>query len=439
MKISFLKRYDFLLMLCVTLLTFTGILFIYSAGINLNNDTKSNEYIKQIIWFLTGLVILTLVTAFDYRKYVKYIHYIYIASLLILIMTFFFGDKRNGAVSWFRIPLIPVRINIQPSEFTKIIYIIMLAHFLNISEKINPLKRFIFASIIMFLPMGIILIQPDMGTASVFLPIFLFMCFIAGFPLRYLFLILFTIMLTLFFTVLPLWETTIAQKSIPVIHLLSNRRYHILITLLFTMLTIIAALGRIVFKTKYYYWLTYFFGIIAMALLFSLAGSIVLKPYQLTRLIIFLKPEIAPDGTGYHLIQSKNAIGSGGLLGLGFLKGKITHLEFLPEKNTDFIFSVISEEFGFITGITVFALYLVIFLRIIIIMKQTSNNYASYICAGILGMMFYHFIVNVGMTIGIMPITGIPLPFLSYGGSTLYTNMIAIGLLMSIHSRRLDF
>ena len=295
------------------------------------------------------------------------------------------------------------------------------------------------AAILLFIPMGIILIQPDMGTASVFLPIFLVMCFLANIPLRFLLLIFSTIVLTLIFTVLPIWETQIARQSIPIIHLLSNRRYHILMALISLIITIIAALGRILFKTNYYYWITYFFGMITMALFFSLAGSIVLKPYQITRLIVFLKPEIDPNNTGYHLIQSKNAIGSGGLLGMGYLNGKITHLKFLPEKSTDFIFSVISEEFGFITGIAIFTLYLFIFIRIIFIMKQSSNNFATYICAGILGMFFYHFIINIGMTIGIMPVTGIPLPFLSYGGSALFTNMIALGLLMSINSRRLDF
>ncbi|MCR5217518.1 rod shape-determining protein RodA [Treponema sp.] len=435
MTFNFLKKYDFPLMICITVLTFFGILFIYSAAVTSEGIIENNEYIKQIIWFSTGLVILSTVTFIDYRKYIKFIPYVYAGTILLLIFTFILGKNTNGATSWFSFG----KVKIQPSEFSKIVYILMLAHFLDVSEKINERKRFIYAAIIMFVPMGIILIQPDMGTASVFLPIFLFMCFMAGIPLRYLFMIFFTLVLTLVFTVLPTWETQIARRSIPVIHLLSNRRYHILVTLLFIILTIISALGRILFKTNYYYWLTYFFGIIAMALFFSLAGSTVLKPYQITRLIIFLKPEVDPDKTGYHLIQSKNAIGSGGIFGMGYLQGKITHLKFLPEKNTDFIFSVISEEFGFIAGISIFILYLFIFLRIILIMKQTSNNYATYICAGILGMIFYHFIVNVGMTIGIMPVTGIPLPFLSYGGSALYTNMIAMGLLMSIHSRRLDF
>ncbi|MBE6353951.1 rod shape-determining protein RodA [Treponema sp.] len=433
MKLNFIKRLDFPLIFCMTMLSFIGILFIYSAGIN---SDKNNEFIKQIIWFSAGLILMTAITMIDYRKYKKFIPHIFAVSIIVLIFTFILGKNTNGATSWISLGK---RVRLQPSEFTKISFILMLALFLDNTEKLNERRRFIMAAIMLFIPMGIILIQPDMGTASVFLPIFLTMCFLANIPLRFLLLIFSTIVLTLIFTVLPIWETQIARQSIPIIHLLSNRRYHILMALISLIITIIAALGRILFKTNYYYWITYFFGIITMALFFSLAGSIVLKPYQITRLIIFLKPEIDPESTGYHLIQSKNAIGSGGLLGMGYLNGKITHLKFLPEKSTDFIFSVISEEFGFIAGITIFILYLFIFIRIIFIMKQSSNNFATYICAGILGMFFYHFIINVGMAIGIMPVTGIPLPFLSYGGSALFTNMIAMGLLMNINSRRLDF
>ncbi|WP_277300472.1 FtsW/RodA/SpoVE family cell cycle protein, partial [Treponema succinifaciens] len=132
-------------------------------------------------------------------------------------------------------------------------------------------------------------------------------------------------------------------------------------------------------------------------------------------------------------------IGAGTLFGRGFMQGSQSHLRFLPQQSTDFIFSIFSEEMGFVGGIVLFCAFFAILIRITHIIRQTNNSYSCYIASGILGMFFFHFIVNVGMVMGIMPITGIPLPFLSYGGSALLTNMLAIGLLMSINSRRLDF
>ena len=204
-------------------------------------------------------------------------------------------------------------------------------------------------------------------------------------------------------------------------------------------ITVIGILGQIFFKKRYYYWITYVAAIFAVALVASLGADKVLKAYQKERLIIFLDPYSKPEGSGYHLIQSLIAIGAGGFSGRGFLNGTQSHYRFLPQQSTDFIFSIISEEFGFIGGVTVFALYLIIIFRIVKIMRNATSVYALYICAGILGMFLYHFMVNVGMVMGIMPITGIPLPFLSYGGSALVTNMIAVGLLLSINARRLDF
>ena len=176
-----------------------------------------------------------------------------------------------------------------------------------------------------------------------------------------------------------------------------------------------------------------------MALILSIPATKVLKDYQKDRLIIFLDPDIDPLGAGWNIIQSKRAIGSGSLFGQGFLQGKLSHLRYLPQQSTDFIFSIISEEWGFLGGFVVFAMYIIIMFRIVFIIKNTTNVYGYYIATGIMFMFFFHFIVNVGMAMGIMPITGIPLLFLSYGGSHLWTSMVAIGILMSINYRRLDF
>ena len=435
MKLKIFSMIDYLLLACVILLTTLGIVFIYSSGINSDGVLVSNEYLKQIVWASVGLVAMTITVFFDYRRFERVSHIMYAAILVVLLYTRIFGRYVNGARSWIGIG----ELGIQPSEITKIIFILFLARFLCRSRGEAPRIRFIKALAIMAGPMGLILIQPDMGTASVYLPIFLFMCFMANIPIRYLMLVLVTGMLTIVFTVLPIYESSIVRSSIPVVHVLTNTRLRLIAIGTCTIVAIIGLIGRILTKRTYYYWIMFVFGVVTLALLASIAGSKVLKPYQIQRLIVFLDPYSDSRGAGWNIIQSKIAIGSGNLWGRGFMHGTQSHYRFLPQQSTDFIFSILSEEIGFAGGIFVYSLFLVILLRIIAIVKKTSNLYGSYIAMGILGMFFFHFIVNVGMVMGIMPITGIPLPFLSYGGSALLTNMIAIGLLMSISSRHLDF
>jgi rod shape determining protein RodA len=156
------------------------------------------------------------------------------------------------------------------------------------------------------------------------------------------------------------------------------------------------------------------------------------------RLIVFLDPYIDPKGSGWNIIQSITAIGSGGFWGKGYLQGTQSHYRFLPQQSTDFIFSIFSEEMGFIGGVLLFSLFLLIVLRLLNIMKTTSDPFGAYIVAGFSGMLVFHFLINVGMTMGIMPITGIPLIFLSYGGSSLLSALIGIGISLSIYVRRFE-
>ena len=435
MKFKLFERFDYILFFCVLILSGLGIAFIYSSGINSEGLLVSKEYIKQIIWVVVGIVIMILTAIYDYRKFMRQATIFYIVAMVMLVYTKIFGKYVNGARSWIGIG----DLGIQPSEITKILFIMFLASYLDKSKNEEPRKRFILSLVIMAIPMGLILLQPDLGTASVYLPIFIFMCFMADIPLRYIMLVLCGGLATIILTVLPIWETEILHKSIPIINVLMNTKLLLLVIAAFAVIAIIGMIGQIVFKKKYYYWITYVSGIITCALILSIAAGKVLKPYQIQRLIVFLDPSSDPRGSGWNIIQSKIAIGSGNFWGRGFMQGTQSHYRFLPQQSTDFIFSILAEEMGFAGGFFVFALFLVILLRIVYIIKQTTNLYGYFISSGILGMFFFHFIVNVGMVMGIMPITGIPLPFLSYGGSALITNMIAIGLLMSINSRRLDF
>ena len=435
MKSKFLSRFDYFLLLAITVLVTMGVMFIYSSSINSEGVSLTNEWKKQIIWAGIGLVILIVVAIYDYRRLESVSMWLYIGLILVLIYTRIFGRLVNGARSWIGIG----EFGIQPSEFGKIFFILYLARYLDESRNENPLKRFFIAMGIMILPMGLILIQPDMGTASVYIPIFLFMCFMADIPIPYLVYVLSFGMLTIIFAILPVWNTEIASQPIAVITILTNLKFRVILIFTTSFIASISFILRKYFHfPKYMNWISYCFSILAFSLIGSMMFSKVLKYYQIKRLIVFMNPNTDPLGSGWNIIQSKIAIGAGGPVGQGFLRGTQSHYRFLPQQSTDFIFSILSEEMGFLGGCLVFFLYLAIFIRVLVIMRHCPNHFGTYISSGIFGMITFHFFINVGMVMGIMPITGIPLLFLSYGGSSLLTVMTCMGLLMSINFRKKD-
>ncbi len=266
----------------------------------------------------------------------------------------------------------PVRI--QPSEIAKIFVILTLAAHLARKRELKSWFDLVPAFIHVSLPMLLILRQPDLGTAMVLLGILMGMLFIAGFPLRRLALLVFG--------------------------------------------GLALAVGSIWAHLRFGLWLP-------------------LKDYQIDRLLVFIDPEgVNPLTTGYHLRQSKIAIGSGGALGKGLFQGTQNNLNFLPEQHTDFIFSVVGEELGFVGACAILLVYLLILWRGMVIAASAKDRYGMLVAAGVVTMIAFQVFVNVGMTVGIMPITGLPLPFVSYGGSSLLTNAIGIGLLLNIYLRR---
>lgn len=436
MKEKILETFDFVILFCVIVLVSTGIVFIYSSGINSDGVLVTNEHIKQIVWAGIGLVCLIIVALIDYRRLERISPWLYAGLLLLLIYTRIFGRYVNGAKSWIGIG----EFGVQPSEFGKIVFILFLARYLDMSANDNQLKRLVVASLIFAVPTVLILSQPDLGTATVYIPIFLFMCFIAGIPLTYLMFIIGAGFSTILFTVLPVWNEYIAHNSVSLITALSDFKLKMILIFAASAICAIAIIVRRYFHGKrYYFWIAYVFAIILLGLICSSGAGKVLKDYQIRRLIVFMDPSVDPLGSGWNIIQSKIAIGSGGPFGRSFLHGIQSHYRFLPQQPTDFIFSIFSEEMGFVGGAVVFILYMIIMLRILAIIKNCSNKFGTYIASGILGMFVIHFFINVGMVMGIMPITGIPLLFLSYGGSSLLTAMICIGLLMSISSRKFNF
>ena len=435
MKLKDILEIDFFILLPVMILMIFGVLFIYSSGITSDGTMVSNEYIRQIIWTSSGLIIAVGLALVNYRRFYDIALYPYLFILIPLLYTCIFGGEARGT-RWLRIG----SFGIQVSEFAKITTIIFLARYLTDTRLSgNSFIRFITSCFIVFVPMGIVLIQPDLGTSLVFIPILLSMTFVAGAAMRYIVFSISCIALTGLLTVLPLWQTYILRRSLPAIIMLTNPRIIVIIILALGLIMAIALFGYLKYRKRYFYWMLYVVAIIAFSLAASYGGRRVLKNYQIMRLIVFLDPNIDPRGAGWNIIQSITAIGAGGFTGKGYLQGTQSHYRFLPEQSTDFIFSIFSEEAGFVGGVVVFLLFLIICLRILRTSKITTDPFAAYICAGLVGVYSFHFIINVGMTMGIMPITGIPLVFMSYGGSSIISAMVGIGLVLSIYVRRFNY
>ena len=435
MRIREFLEMDFILFFAAFILIAVGVLFIYSSGITSEGVLISREYRRQIVWGAAGLVIALLVTMLNYRRLYDLSIYLYLGTIVMLLGTLLFGRVQYGS-RWLRFG----SFGFQTSEFAKISTILFLAWYLDNTKRSQTVfSRFIISSLIVLIPMAIVLLQPDLGTALVFIPILLGMTFIAGISLRYIIFLTVTIILTGFFLVVPIWQSAIMRNAFPSMMMLANFRFVGAICMALLLIITISWFGLIRYHKRYFYWICYIAAVFVLSLGTSFAAQKVLKEYQIMRLIVFMDPNVDPRGSGWHIIQSITAIGSGGAFGKGFLQGTQSHYRFLPEQSTDFIFSILSEEWGFSGGILVFVLFLIINLRLIRIIRISSDTFGSYMVAGLASMFAFHFMINVGMTMGIMPITGIPLMFLSYGGSALFTAMIGIGLAMSVHVRRYHY
>ena len=434
MKKRSLFGFDLIIFLAAISLIIIGVIFIYSSNITATGELVTNEHIKQIIWALIGLVFLAAVFITDYAVFRNIALYLYIGSILLLVFTLLFGKTVNYAKSWIGI----LDVGIQPSEFAKIATIIFLAWFYETRRKdIERIDTFFIGMLICMLPAVLILLQPDMGTALVYIPIFLTVSFVLGTKKRYVLYVFMIILFTLILALLPTWENYIYQGKIPVIQLLHNIDHLLIIILITFLITALSIAGILFLKKYYFYWIAYGFS----TLLISLSGSLVariffLSDYQAKRLLIFLKPEVDEKGFAYHALNSQIAIGSGGLSGKGWLNGPQSHGKYVPEQSSDFIFSIIAEEWGFIGSLIIMLLYMIILVRMIMILFAAKDNFSIGLVAGVLAMLSFHFFINIGMAIGIMPVTGIPVFFLSYGGSSLMTAMIGIGLVLNVYMRR---
>ncbi|HUX40936.1 MAG TPA: rod shape-determining protein RodA [Rectinemataceae bacterium] len=416
----------------VLLLVVIGIMSIFSSNVNAEGVIVSSDYLKQILWAVTGLILMLALVGVDFRQFKDFSIFLYGFLLIVLVYTRFFGKVVNGARSWIGIG----EFGIQPSEFMKIAVILLLARYLDNSEHEDDIRRIAKSFGIVLLPVGLILLAPDLGTSLVFFPILFFMLVVSGIGRRFLIFILLIIGSMVVLTILPLWEKYILSRPTGFLLLLYQSPYDLIILGVVLVIMALSLWGQISFKKPIYYWIAYASLAMGLGLGLSILAHKVLKEYQVMRLIVFLDPSIDPRGSGWNIIQSITAIGSGGFTGRGFLAGPQSHNNYIPQQSTDFIFSIIAEEWGFLGGLLVFGLFWLILYRCTAIMGMMRDRYATYVVAGVMGMVFFHFMINSGMAMGIMPITGIPLLFLSYGGSSLLTIMAGMGIVLGISARR---
>tara|TARA_B100001540_G_scaffold296163_1_gene297607 strand:+ start:535 stop:1689 length:1155 start_codon:yes stop_codon:yes gene_type:complete len=355
------KNFDYILLVCILLLGFISLATMYSTdGGKILFHTKSH-FTKLVVF-----TIMMLVFSFVNIKYwfaVGYVSYLIVIGLLF--WTYLFGITSSGSQRWIDLYFI----NLQPSELMKIIIILCLAKYFHRMkiENVNSIYTILTSLIIIVLPMGLVIVQPDLGTS----------------------------LLIATSGVAVLWFAGI------------NYKYFI-----YTILSLIISLPFVI---------------------------AFLKPYQKLRVLTFLNPDKDPLGAGYQIIQSKIAVGSGGLFGKGFLKGTQSYLEFLPEKHTDFIFTLFSEEFGFLGSALLLIIYMIIIYRIVAIGASSRSYFAKIFCYSFGAAIFVFITINMSMVLGLLPIVGSPLPIMSYGGSSMLATMIGFGIVMSakVHNQQL--
>jgi rod shape determining protein RodA len=395
-----IENFDWLTFLPALIISFMSIALIYSAKHASVSGVERMLFMKQGIWVVLGLIAFYLTYRLPVRTHEILAYLYYALGLTLLAALFVIGSTNYGSTRWFNLG----PFNVQPSEIMKLAVIIALARFLAYPKKItNNFIWVIVAVIFALAPMLLVLKQPDLGTSSTFLIILLSLLFWSGLSIYFLVLL-----------VSPILSLILA------FHWLSWGIFF-------------AALLTVILRSRPGRWLGTF--VVMLNLSVGIITPIVwnnLHDYQKDRIFSFLDPNKDKLGSGYQLIQSKVAIGSGGLLGKGYLNSSQARLEFLPMQHTDFIYSVLGEEFGLAGCSFVLALLAVMVYRGVKIALKARNNFAGFLAWGISTVLAFQAFVNIGMTLGLLPVTGIPLPFVSYGGSAMMVNWAMWGIMLNI-------
>ncbi len=431
-----IKNFSLAYLLIPVFLSVIGVVFIFSAGLQ-SDGSNTGQYLRQLLWIGLGFILTVVILSIDYYRLIDMSEWLYGGGLIMLLITILFGTRIRGAKSWLGIG----SLGIQPSEIMKIFYILFFAKFLSHAPVKEKKDQVFFTSLVFLaLPLGLIMLQPDLGTSIVFMFVFLVMTYM-GLPddkhIRYVLAIAgISVVLVLTSAVYRFYYLDVGGKNIEILDMFFNFNTLIIVTLTMFVYSIIAFVIDFFNPVEIISRLLPVTIITGISFFVSAGALKVLKPYQWKRLLVFINPEFDKYGSGYNIIQSKIAIGSGGFFGKGLLHGTQNNLGFLPEKSTDFIFSIISEELGFLGSALVLILFFVYFYYIIKAIQDAKDKEGMLVASGILAMFFIHFVINIGMTLGVAPVTGLPLPFVSYGGSSYLTFIAAAALLSNIYSHR---
>lgn len=399
-------KFDFGLFLPALILFGFGLLAIYSSTVN--NTFAQENFQRQVVWGVFAFIIFFITYSLPTNIFKSFAVPGYLISLLLLLAVLAIGRQISGSRSW----LVIGSMGFQPSELAKIATIMALAAYLSRNNSnIDSFKDILTTLAIGITPVLLILLEPDMGTSLVFMGVILIMFFWKGIS-----------SFSLFVVLSPAFIAFAAIFG----------------TIYFVVALVLVIVLLITFKRDLFFSASIF----AIGLSSGFFADYVyhaLSPHQQKRIQSFLDPNSDPLGSGYNTIQAKVAIGSGGLTGKGFLAGNQTQLQFIPEQWTDFAFCVIGEEFGFIGSIVVISIFLILFLRILKLSYNTKDEFLSLVSIGILSVFLIHFIINLGMVVGILPVIGIPLPFISYGGSSLLVNMFMLGIVANLYRTRKNY
>ncbi|MBC7880142.1 MAG: rod shape-determining protein RodA [Anaerolineae bacterium] len=381
----------------------TGVLAIFSTR------PDGGEWKSQLLTGILGAVTAFLLSRFQYSSILRWQWIIYGVVCTMLTVVLFTGNSIKGSQRWIELGFM----QFQPSEFSKLGIIIVLAAFIH-NNPIQSVKQMWVVLGVLAVPFLLVFKQPDLGTALVFGAICLGMLYWGGARLSWLVLLVSPLVAAILFALwIPAW------------------------------ICWVVAMGYLAYRAFERNW----FAPLSVLILNLISGGLgqglwhILKPYQQQRLVVFLDPSNDPLGSGYHIIQSEIAIGAGGVLGRGFFQGTQTQLNFIPEQHTDFIFSALGEEWGFFGALILLGLFFCLLYRLLVIARNAPDDFGSLLAVGVFTMLLFQTVVNIGMTIGLAPVTGIPLPFITFGRSFLITCFFALGLVESVaaHSSKLVF
>jgi rod shape determining protein RodA len=414
-RTNIFQNLDWWLILLYALLVLIGWVNIYAAVYNEDHSSildMSQSYGKQLLWIVTSVVIALIILLIDAKFYSSFSWIIYLAMISALVGVLLFGKEIAGSKSWFQIG----SFSLQPAEFAKFATNLAMAKYLSaLNLNLKNIRSMFKAVIILAIPAGLILLQNDTGSTLVY-SAFIFVLYREGMPggiliigLALIFLFLMTLLVNTF---------VILGILVLLAILLILMMHRTTTSVMATILVVIVASG-FVFSVDY-------------------AFQNILEPHHRTRLNVLLGKETDIHGAGYNVHQSLIAIGSGGLTGKGFLEGTQTKYDFVPEQSTDFIFCTIGEEWGFVGSLIVVALFVALLIRLIIVAERQRSKFSRIYGYGVASIIFFHFTVNIAMTLGLFPVIGIPLPFFSYGGSSLWAFTILLFIFIKMDSNRVN-